>query len=165
MPEKQPDNHLEGPLELQDDPQDAPMGVWLGIDFGLKRIGIAKGSTHLGTAEPLVMMRNVNGTPEWETLDSVVQDWQPVGFVIGLPLTVDGEVQEMTHATRGFAKRCRKRYDVPIMWMDERFSSMQASETLAQLRQSGQRNKRTRKEDVDTLAAALILERWLARKH
>jgi len=140
-----------------------PDGVWLGIDFGQKRIGLAKGSTLLGTAEPLSAMRNINGTPEWETLDAIVAEWQPVGFVIGLPLDADGDVQEITRIAQGFGKRCAKRYELPIQWMDERYSSMQASETLAQLRQSGQRPKRTRKEDVDTLAAALILERWFAR--
>ena len=152
------------PLSPPGSPAAAPNGLWLGIDFGLKRIGIAKGSTQLGTAEPLTMMRNINGTPEWATLDAVVKNWQPVGLVVGLPLTEDGEAQDITHATRGFAKRCQKRYQLPLMWMDERFSPMQASETLAQLRQSGQRNKRTRKQDVDTLAAALILERWLASR-
>ena len=140
-----------------------PDGLWLGIDFGLKRIGIAKGSTQLGTADPLTAMRNINGTPEWSTLDALVKQWEPVGIVIGLPLDADGELQEITHITRGFGKRCAKRYQLPIMWMDERYSSLQASETLAQLRQSGQRSKRTHKEDVDTLAAALILERWFAR--
>ncbi len=144
---------------------DIPAGVWVGIDFGLKRIGLAKGSTQLGSADPLCVMRNINGTPEWETLDSVITQWQPVGLVIGLPLTADGKVQEITHVARGFGKRCLKRYQLPVMWMDERYSSMQASETLAQLRHSGQRRKRTRKEDVDTLAAALILERWFASQH
>lgn len=144
--------------------ENVPEGVWLGIDFGLKRIGIAKGNTQLGTAEPLTMMRNLNGRPEWSTLDAVVENWQPVGLVIGLPMTLDNQVQEITHATRAFAKRCQKRFSLPIMWMDERYSSIQASETLARLRQSGQRNKRTRKQDVDTLAAALILERWLASR-
>ena len=142
---------------------DAPSGVWIGIDFGLKRIGLAKGSTQLGTADPLRAMRNINGTPEWQTLDAIVKEWEPVGLVIGLPLNANGEVQEITHMARGFGKRCAKRYQIPVMWMDERYLSIQASETLAQLRQSGQRSKRTRKEDVDTLAAALILERWFAR--
>ncbi len=137
-------------------------GVLIGIDYGLKRIGLAKGSTRLGTAEPLCVMRNTNGTPEWATLDGVVADWQPAGFVIGLPLSAEGEVQEITHVTRGFAKRCKARYQLPIFLMDERYSSIQASETLAQLRNTGQRRKRTRREDVDTLAAALILERWFA---
>ena len=145
------------------DENDAPGGVWIGIDFGLKRIGLAKGSTQLGKAEPLSVMRNTHGTPEWHTLDAVIQEWQPVGIVIGLPLDVNGEAQEITHITRGFGKRCAKRYSIPVMWMDERYSSIQATETLAQLRQSGQRTRRTRKEDVDTLAAALILERWFAR--
>ena len=149
---------------MPDLPQDAPPeGVFIGIDFGLKRIGLAKGSTQLGTADPLCVMRNTNGTPTWSTLDAVVADWQPVAFVVGLPLTADGEVQEITHITRGFGKRCIKRYALPLFWMDERYSSMQASETLAQLRHTGQRRKRTRREDVDTLAAALILERWFAR--
>jgi len=147
------------------DYDNGPDGLWLGIDFGQKRIGLAKGSTQLGTADPLTVMRNINGTPEWETLDALVKEWQPVGLVLGLPLDADGEVQEITHVARGFGKRCRARYSLPVMWMDERYSSIQASETLAGLRSSGQRRKRTRKEDVDTLAAALILERWFARRH
>lgn len=138
-------------------------GLLIGIDYGLKRIGLAKGSTHLGTADPLIVMRNTNGTPEWATLDGIVDEWQPVGFVIGLPLTAEGEVQHLTQVTRGFGKRVKKRYQLPVFWMDERYSSMQASETLAQLRHTGQRRKRTTREDVDTLAAALILERWFAR--
>jgi len=143
---------------------DQPSGVWLGIDFGLKRIGVAVGNTLLGTAEPLSVMRNINGTPEWATLDAWVQEWLPAGFVIGLPLSADGEVQEITQVAKGFGKRCAERYSLPVRWMDERYSSIQASETIAQLRRSGQRAKRTRKEDVDTLAAALILERWFASR-
>jgi len=146
-------------------PAESPDGVWLGIDFGEKRIGLAVGNTQLGTAEPHSVMRNINGTPEWATLDALVHEWQPVGLVLGLPLDADGESQQITNAARGFAKRCRARYPIPLQWMDERYSSMQASETLAQLRRSGQRKKRTRKEDVDTLAAALILERWFAQRH
>jgi len=140
-------------------------GIWLGIDFGLKRIGLAIGNTQLGTAEPHSVMRNINGTPEWATLDALVAEWQPVGLVLGLPLDADGESQHITEVARGFAKRCRARYPIPLHWMDERYSSMQASETLAQLRRTGQRTKRTRKEDLDTLAAALILERWFACRH
>jgi putative holliday junction resolvase len=138
-------------------------GLWLGFDFGLKTIGVAKGNAQLGTADPLSTVRNVNGTPEWATVDSLVSEWQPVGLVVGLPLTANGEMQPIAYEAKGFGKRCAKRFSLPVYWMDERYSSMQASETLAQLRQSGQRRKRTRKEDVDTLAAALILERWFAR--
>lgn len=138
-------------------------GLWLGFDFGLKRIGVAKGTVHLGTADPLASVRNTNGTPDWAVLDGIVSEWQPVGLVVGLPLTADGEMQSIAYEAKGFGKRCAKRFSLPVHWMDERYSSIQASETLAQLRQSGQRRKRTRKEDVDTLAAALILERWFAR--
>jgi len=151
--------------ESEQDTPEYPDGIWIGIDFGLKRIGLAKGSTQLGSAEPLCVMRNINGSPEWHTLDEVVNEWQPVGIVIGLPLDADGEIQEITQVAKGFGKRCKARYTLPLAWMDERYSSIQASETLAKLRRSGQRAKRTRKEDVDTLAAALILERWFAHRH
>jgi len=132
-------------------------GDYLCFDYGTVRIGIGIGNSLLGTARPLCIALNKSGTPDWEQIDRVVAQWQPKGLVVGIPLTIDGQVQEITHHARGFLKRLKKRYQIPVFSADERFSSMQAQQELQKMRARGQRGK-TQHADVDTLAAALIAE-------
>lgn len=142
----------------------------IGLDYGLRRIGLAVGVTAgvtvgesgLGTARPLSVVANVNGTPDWMALDACLAEWQPVALVVGWPLDADGAEQAMTAHVKGFIKRLRKRYALPVHRVDERYSSIDAADELRRQRSSGQRQRRTTHGDVDTLAAALILERWFA---
>ncbi len=136
-------------------------GDYLCFDYGSVRIGTAVGNSLLGTAQPLSVVTNQSGTPNWSDIDHIFDEWKPVGLVVGVPLTENGEAQEMTHHARGFLKRLKKRYNVPVFSADERFSSMQAQQELKKMRARGQRGK-TQHADVDTLAAALILERWFS---
>ncbi len=140
---------------------DAPHGVYLAFDFGTVRIGLAVGHSQSGTSKPLIAVRNNSGTPLWQDIDDTVNEWTPIALVVGLALTEDGEDQEITHHTRGFAKRLKKRYELPIFFADEQYSSIQAQQEMKNMRARGQRGK-TRKEDIDTLSAALILERWFS---
>lgn len=138
-----------------------PSGDYLSFDYGTVRIGIAVGNTLTGTAQPLGVVTNHSGTPEWDKIDKLVQEWQPAGLVVGVPLTLDGEAQDITHHARGFLKRLKKRYARPVFSADEQFSSMEAQRELQKMRARGQQGK-TQHADVDKLAAALILERWFA---
>ena len=123
------------------------------------RIGVAIGNSLHGTARPLGVVENHSGTPNWAQIDRAMLEWQPKGLVVGIPLTLDGEAQEITHHARGFLKQLKKRYELAAFSADERFSSMEAQQELQKMRARGQRGK-TQHADVDTLAAALILERW-----
>ena len=122
---------------------------------------MAIGNSLTSTAQPLQVIHNNSGTPEWSLIDQTMTDWAPAGIVVGVPVTVDGEVQELTRHALGFIRRLKKRYPVPVFSADERFSSMDAQQELKKMRSRGQRGK-TQHADVDTLAAALILERWFA---
>ncbi len=137
-----------------------PAGKYLGFDFGQKRIGIATADSNVALATPLTAVANRNGTPDWEQIDALVEQWQPVALVIGIPLTLEGEKQEITHHALGFKRRLAARYSLPVYATDERFSSMEAAELLKKNRQMGQRRKITR-EDIDKIAAARLLQRWL----
>ena len=139
--------------------QTLPAGDYLCFDYGSVRIGLAIGNTLTGTARPLSTVANNSGTPHWPDIDQLYQEWSPIGLVVGIPLTADGEVQDLTHHARGFLKRLKKRFDIPAFSADERFSSMEAQQELKKMRARGQRGK-TQHADVDKLAAALILERW-----
>ena len=140
-----------------------PAGVYLCFDYGTIRIGIAVGNSILRTSQPLQTIANASGTPDWISIDEAVAEWAPCGLVIGIPLTLDGLEQSITPHARGFMKALRKRYKITTYAADERFSSMQAQQELQKMRARGQRGK-TRKPDVDKLAAALILERWFTEQ-
>ena len=134
-------------------------GHYLCFDYGTVRIGVAVGNSQLGTATPLLAVRNNSGTPDWSVIDQAIDEWKPIGLVVGIPLTDKAEVQEMTHLARGFRKRLSKRTEIAVFDADEAFTSVQAQQELKKMRANGQRG-RTQKADIDTLAAALILERW-----
>lgn len=145
-------------------PPSAADATLFGFDYGTRRIGVAVGEGLLGRARPLDVIGNTNGTPDWESLDRRVAEWQPAAFVVGWPLTRDGAEPALVAHVRGFARRLTRRYTRPVHTIDERFSSMAASDELRQLRQRGQRQRRVSRGDVDSMAAALILEHWFASK-
>jgi putative Holliday junction resolvase len=133
----------------------------LGLDFGLRRIGVAIGGSGTGRAEPLTTIACRNNQPDWETLDKLVDEWQPALLVVGLPYNTDGSESDMTRATRKFAGRLQNRYRIPSELVDERLSSVEAGDWLREQRRSGTRRRRVKKEDIDQGAAAVILQGWL----
>ena len=134
----------------------------LGFDYGKRRMGIAIGNAIVGTAEPLRALEHVEGQPDWTQLDALVAEWQVDTFVVGLPLTVDGQTQKMTNRARNFSEELWGRYEKPVHLADERFSTIEARKRLAAARASGSRGRRVAKGDSDAMAAQVILERWLA---
>lgn len=136
----------------------------ISFDYGLRRIGVAVGNESLQTARPLTVVSNNNGTPDWASIDKLIATWQPAYIVLGWPLTLDGNEQAICTQIKGFAKRLRSRFSVEVHFTDERFSSIAAQDKIRQMRSSGQRRKRTQKGDIDSVAAAIILESWFARE-
>lgn len=140
--------------------KDAPIHHYLGFDFGEKRIGVAIGQSGTGTANPLTVVRNINGRPEWDNISALVEEWKPAALVVGLPLTDAGDTQRLTSLAKSFSKHLRRRYGLTVHLCDERYSSNEAARIIADNRHNHNRRKTTR-EDSDTIAAALILEQWL----
>lgn len=139
-------------------------GTCLCFDYGSKRIGTAVGESSLQSSRPLQLVRNVNGTPDWQAIDTLVEQWQPTDLIVGWPLNEAGEEQTITSHVRGFVKRLKQRYPMPVHLCDERFSSSAAQDVIRQQRRSGQRKRRSRHADVDLVAAALILESWYSMR-
>ena len=67
----------------------------------------------------------------------------------------------MTDLTRAFADRLKSRINIPIEFIDERYTSVEAESILREQRRQGVRNKKLKKEDIDAVAAQLIAESWL----
>ena len=136
---------------------------YIAFDYGTRRIGVAVGNELLQTARPLGVVLNHNGTPEWNAIKSHLQQWQPAGLIIGLPLNEAGEEQALCNHVRGFARQLAKRFSLPVHLSDERYSSLAAQEEIRKMRQSGQRPRRSKHADIDGVAAALILEQWFSQ--
>ena len=138
--------------------------AYLGFDFGRRRIGVAAGQTVTGSASPVATVHaDREGRPDWDHIDRLVREWHPDGLVVGIPLHLDGAEQPETHAARGFAEQLAHRYGLPVHSADERLSSRAASAALAGARSAGA-GRRTRKGDIDRMAARFILEDWLANR-
>jgi len=132
----------------------AASGTVLAFDFGLKRIGVALGEVLLGQARALTAIRAETNEARFTAVARLVQEWQPVQLVVGLPLSLDGSEHAMTARCRRFANQLAGRFGLPVALVDERLTSAAAEE---ELRGAGL-DWRARKEAVDALAAQHILQ-------
>jgi putative Holliday junction resolvase len=137
-------------------------GVALGFDYGKRRVGIAVGSPLTGRDQPLTTLEHSDGQPDWAALDVLIAEWQPVAFVVGLPLQANGQAQKMTRRARNFAQEIGGRYKLPVHAVDERYTTIEATHRLQAARASGSRGRRLRRGDVDAMAAQTLLESWLS---
>jgi putative holliday junction resolvase len=133
----------------------------IAFDFGLRRIGIAAGDTLTRAASPRPAVNVGAHGPDWSAIGREVAALTPKLLVLGAPYNVDGGAGELTAAAERFAAELKRRYALPVERVDERYSSIEASAALKAQRASGQR-RRIRREHIDSAAAAVILERWLA---
>ncbi len=133
----------------------------LAFDVGARRIGVALGNTLSGTARELGVLEVREAGPDWARLDLWFREWRPDALVVGDPATLDGGDQPARQRARGFARELGRRYGLPVHPVDERSSSVEASRRFAAGRAAGTR-KRHQAEQLDALAAVIILERWLA---
>lgn len=134
-------------------------GLYLAFDYGERYIGVAKGHSQIGTSSPEAIISNNSGSPDFEKLDKIIEQWLPVGLVVGIPVHMDGTEQALTPHARGFRKKIAKRYNIPAYGCDERMTTRNAAEIIKSNRNMGKRRK-TSKADLDKIAAALILQKW-----
>lgn len=134
-----------------------PDGVYLGFDFGYKRIGVAVGQLLTCSASPLATLEAKQGVPDWTAVTKLISQWQPQALIVGLPTCIDDKELYTTGAARRFAKLLRKQSGLPVHLVDERLSTVEAREQL--FAQGGYR--KLKKTEIDSIAACVILEQWL----
>ena len=135
----------------------------LGIDFGERRIGVAVSDPTGTLASPLpTLKRRAGKRAPLAALEAIVREYGVEALVMGLPLTPAGEESDWTREVRKAGDALARRTDLPIHYMDERFTSVQAERAVRGIGLP----KRTReeKERVDAAAAILILQAWLNRQ-
>ncbi|MGB1479120.1 Holliday junction resolvase RuvX [Marinobacter salsuginis] len=126
----------------------------MAFDFGTRRIGVAVGQELLGSGQPVALVPARDGIPDWQQIESLLEEWRPDLVVVGLPLNMDDTENDMCARARKFGKRLHGRYHVPVEMVDERLTSFEAKgEVMAA---GGSRD--FGRHGVDDRAAVLILE-------
>ena len=139
-------------------PRHSPLtahGTILAFDFGKKRIGVAMGELELKMAHPLT---TINDKPDarFQTIEKLIQEWQPVRLVVGLPMHADGVEHEISEHCRRFARQLQGRFNLETELVDERYTSVEAEAMLADMGRGGQQDKHL----IDQLAAQRILQAY-----
>ena len=135
----------------------------LGIDLGLRRVGLAISDATGTLARPLeTLRRETSDRDALDRLQGVIDrlSAEPDGLavvVVGLPTRLDGSPSDQTVHVRQMADALQSRIGVPVVLQDERLSSHEAESRLA-LRE---RDWRKRKARLDAAAAAVILQDYL----
>ena len=131
-------------------------GTLLAFDFGTRRIGIAKGSSLLGSAQPLTTIDAEKNEIRFEKIAGLIVEWQPSALIVGLPCNDDGTPHEMTALCRRFANRLKGRFNLPTILVDERYTSAAASSALNEQGVHGRKQKSV----IDQYAAQQILQAY-----
>jgi putative Holliday junction resolvase len=134
-------------------------GVRLAVDWGDARIGVASCDPEGTLAYPLTTVRA--GAAEIADLVAVVAEYEPIEVYVGLPRSLSGGEGPAAAKARERAKRLAGAIQVPVRLVDERLTTVTASQRL---REGGKRATEQR-ELIDAGAAVAILEHALAFEH
>jgi putative Holliday junction resolvase len=129
----------------------------LGVDLGTKTIGLALSDVERRIATPLETLKRTKFTPDAAKIVALARRFEIGAIVLGLPLNMDGSEGPRAQATRAFARSLAPLAGCPILFWDERLSTMAVTRTLLHFDAS----RRRRAELVDKMAAAYILQGFL----
>lgn len=128
------------------------MPVLIGLDYGLRRIGIAVSDEDGRLAVPVGVHVEGRDGSVFERLSALARSRAAAGVVIGLPLRTDGREGDIAARVRQFAQKLRSHLDLPVTLVDERYSSQAAERAIAL------RGRPARRGEVDDVAAQIILQ-------
>lgn len=137
-----------------------PVGRALaGLDLGTQTIGVAVSDSRRQVATPLLTIRRRKFTLDVAELLALAEARAIAGFVLGLPRSMDGTEGPRAQATRAFARNLSRLTPLPIVFWDERLSTVAAERALLEADAS----RRRRAEVIDHVAAGYILQGFLDR--
>ena len=137
----------------------APQQRLIGLDLGTKTIGVAVSDVELRVATPLTTIRRTKFKADAAELLRIAENEKAFAIVIGLPLNMDGSEGPRAQAARAFGRNLSPLLDVPIVYWDERLSTVAAERAMIEADLS----RKKRAERIDAAAAAIILEGALGR--
>ena len=129
------------------------------IDFGSRRIGLAIAESPSSAAYPIGTLKRTSLPEDLKQVARAIDGREVTQLVVGLPLNMDGKEGPIARAARKFGAQLSAHLNLPVDYADERLTSVEARERL-----SGEGGMRGKKDAVDALAAAIILEDWLTAR-
>lgn len=150
-----------------------PRAHFLGLDFGLKRIGVAVGNAERRTAQALSTVAARDGVPNWRQLEKQVERWLPTLLVVGLPVNMNGSEGDIAKRARRFGREVGGRFGLDVVFVDERLSTRAADELLRTTATAGGKPRNPQRaasvpsaqklaKKRDSVAAELIVLTYLA---
>lgn len=134
-------------------------GALIGLDLGTKTIGVAASDPDRRLATPVETIARKKFNADAARLFALAGERRAVGFVLGLPINMDGTEGPRAQATRAFARNLAKLTDLPIALWDERLSTAAVERALI----AADASRAKRKAVIDQHAAAYILQGALDR--
>ncbi len=129
----------------------------MAFDFGEKRIGVAVGNPAIGVASALTTIHAESNVDRLAAVGVLVREWQPAQLVVGAPAPRDGAPHPIAHLAKKFGNRLQENFKLPVAYVDETLTSMDAARHLSEQGIKG----RDQKEKIDAVAAQVILQSWL----
>jgi len=133
---------------------------YIGLDIGDKRIGVAISDPLGYTAAGLETITRINSDKDVRLVQEIAARHGAVLLVLGLPLNMDGTSGPQAEKVKSFGRKLARATDLPVVYEDERLSTISAIRTLTL---QGVKTGKNR-ELVDRQAAAIILQRFLDRQ-
>jgi putative Holliday junction resolvase len=125
----------------------------MAFDYGTRRIGVAVGNTLTKAGQPLKVIAEQSEDVRFKAIQTLIKEWQPNQLVVGLPCHPDGTEHEMSAKARRFGNQLHGRFQLPVEWVDERYTSAVLE---------GDPDMR---DNLDAESAALILEQYFLEKN
>lgn len=132
-------------------------GALLGLDFGTKRLGVAVCNSDQTVAVPVETWTVRDPNQNLKHLRELIDDYRAVGFVVGLPIRTDGAEGTAAATVREFGDWVSTMTKLPLVFVDERYSSAEAELLIWKRGESPSK----RKQPLDSLAAQIILQSYL----
>jgi putative holliday junction resolvase len=139
-------------------PESGPRRI-LAIDYGRKRIGLALSDELQLTAQPLLVLKRANRRDDLRRLRDICRKQGVARILVGHPLHMTGEAGEMADEAARFAARLRKELGIEVDLVDERLTSWEAGQMMAETGSARQRKE----SSLDDVAAAIFLREYLER--
>jgi putative Holliday junction resolvase len=136
-----------------------PRGALIGLDLGTKTIGVASSDPDRRLATGVTTVARTNFTADAKRLVGLAAERSAVGFVLGLPINMNGSEGPRAQSTRAFARNFAKLTKLPIALWDERLSTAAVERDLIEADMS----RKKRAAVIDQHAAAFILQGALDR--
>jgi putative holliday junction resolvase len=135
------------------------VGIWLGVDVGTVRVGVARSDPRGMLATPVITLaRDPKGNRDIAELAALVREFDAVGVVVGLPRTLADREGLSAARARDYGEILAKTISpIPVRHVDERLTTVSAQRKLAESKIRG----RAKRALVDQVAAVELLQHWL----